>query len=472
MPQVIASVDATVQPDDGQIFVIGDVPEVPCVDWADGRFAYFLPDLVLLGAEPDLHSASVCLEAWDGAPPPAEGAWEDHLDGRVWLGEESVAVSAFDEMDLSDRLMVGEPGWYGVRVYLARPNAVARSLSQSDTTAVLERFLVQFWPDQTARPRVLGEPRVGRVIRLTEDEQAMIAVVRDEWIAHGLAAAPADRDEAVRGVYTVYQAAGLPEPQIVWLDSPLAGSLAAHLLTSGRLVECVASAQVRQRLGELDPSAAGTPAWIHTAQRTALPFEHAIRDLASAEVQLEVQERLKVPVTKQVTVRVHEQIARQLGEQRLRPADGGFGDTLWPETPEGWDQFQRGPHTRHKWGGQYDAMNLAVYDFYHRVCGLSAPAGLDGLLRVAVSAGWWWPFTNAVIITERPTTLHVDPQGDLHRADGPALVYPDGWSLYAWHGTLVPSWVITGPTPELIAAEPFEMVRHCALEAIADRAGD
>jgi hypothetical protein len=71
---------------------------------------------------------------------------------------------------------------------------------------------------------------------------------------------------------------------------------------------------------------------------------------------------------------------------------------------------------------------------------------LDGLLALARSCGWWWPFAGAVILTERPRRLERDAEGRLHSDDGRAIEYPDGWGIYAWHGTRVPEDVILRPS--------------------------
>jgi hypothetical protein len=88
-------------------------------------------------------------------------------------------------------------------------------------------------------------------------------------------------------------------------------------------------------------------------------------------------------------------------------------------------------------------------------------------MTVAQSAGWWWPFRDAVILTERPTTLHRDEQGRLHAVDGPACGYSDGWCVYAVHGVRVPAWVIEYPerlTVDAIQAETNEEVRRVMVE--------
>lgn len=91
---------------------------------------------------------------------------------------------------------------------------------------------------------------------------------------------------------------------------------------------------------------------------------------------------------------------------------------------------------------------------------------------IARSCGWWWPRDDLCVITERPSVLLTEPipgdedQRRLHAADGPAVQYPDGWAVHAWHGTRVPSWVIDAPSVENIAAETNVEVRRCAIERI------
>ena len=83
--------------------------------------------------------------------------------------------------------------------------------------------------------------------------------------------------------------------------------------------------------------------------------------------------------------------------------------------------------------------------------------------------GWWWPFEGAVILTERPTQLHMDSEGKLHNPSGPAVLYPDGFSVYAWHGVRIPETIIKSPhliTLDMIESETNNTVRD-AMTALA-----
>ena len=70
---------------------------------------------------------------------------------------------------------------------------------------------------------------------------------------------------------------------------------------------------------------------------------------------------------------------------------------------------------------------------------------LRGLWAIAKSAGWIVPHEHVCWIAERPETLCTDTHGRLHCADGPALRYRDGWSVYSWKGVRTPAWIIAHP---------------------------
>src|SRR5262249_35627292 len=73
----------------------------------------------------------------------------------------------------------------------------------------------------------------------------------------------------------------------------------------------------------------------------------------------------------------------------------------------------------------------------------TAPALLTAAWKVARSAGPWWAFRIAAIITERPLEVHRNAQWLLQRGDGPAIRYRDGWQAFAWNGCSMPEkWIM------------------------------
>ncbi|MET7418396.1 DUF6745 domain-containing protein [Dactylosporangium sp. NPDC005555] len=98
---------------------------------------------------------------------------------------------------------------------------------------------------------------------------------------------------------------------------------------------------------------------------------------------------------------------------------------------------------------------------------LRAAQRLAGLAGVARSTGWWWPYANVAILTDRPDELHRDNVGRLHAAETPALRYSDGFALHAWRGMPIPSDLVhrlAHLTHAQIAAERNAELRRVMLE--------
>jgi len=73
---------------------------------------------------------------------------------------------------------------------------------------------------------------------------------------------------------------------------------------------------------------------------------------------------------------------------------------------------------------------------------------LEHLYNLCLSTGWVLPSQKACFVSARPKILRVDERGLPHCEDGPAIKYPDGFSIYAWHGVRVPKrWTQEKPTP-------------------------
>ena len=83
---------------------------------------------------------------------------------------------------------------------------------------------------------------------LTVEQEAMLAQVRDEWLAVGLSTEPANRPAAEEGVRQAYRRAGMEPPSVViWLGSPYAGCVASAMLSQDQVWGQV-RAQVRDQV--------------------------------------------------------------------------------------------------------------------------------------------------------------------------------------------------------------------------------
>lgn len=249
------------------------------------------------------------------------------------------------------------------------------------------------------------------------------------WRAVAAATGPGDRARAEAGVRVAYRRAGLREPErIVWARSPLE----AVRMLSG----------VPAEDGESLP-----------------PTGASVRDA--------VRNR---PVAAERAL-LHSRLGPMGWSDHWRTA----GADLWETTRPLVDRVRTGmiealaPGDRKEETrirlllldavlGQHEAAWLSALD--------TAPQ-LDGLTEVARTAGWWWPYENVAIITERPTQLHRDEAGRLDRGDGPALAYSDGFALHAWRGLPVPGEFLDSLdtlTPEQIRNEENAELRRVMLE--------
>jgi hypothetical protein len=70
-------------------------------------------------------------------------------------------------------------------------------------------------------------------------------------------------------------------------------------------------------------------------------------------------------------------------------------------------------------------------------------------------ACWWYPHRDFLMVCEHPKEIHRELRNPdvrrgpashrLHRTDGPAAAWPDGWGIHVVHGVPVPGWIIERP---------------------------
>jgi len=307
---------------------------------------------------------------------------------------------------------------------------------------------------------------MAKIEQLTPEEEALIPIVRDEWIKIGLATGPTDRDAAQAAITDAYRQARREPPHLwIWLGSPSAGCLAAGML------------------GELFPyypnySSDWAYVWALVWAYVWGPFRaHVwapVRPYVQAQVGEQLSGQVHFPIRACLGNQVGDQVWKQVWAQVLAPVQAQVRDEVWEQVSYE-IQDQLGDDLGGKYGGQrgwavhgqHDAGWLAFYDMFRRMKRGKRPEQLEPLMRLATVAGWWWPFEGACIITERPTVLHRDEAGRLHCDSGPALAYPDNWAIHAWHGRRIPAWLIEDKarlTPDTIEAEGNTELRCVMLE--------
>jgi hypothetical protein len=255
------------------------------------------------------------------------------------------------------------------------------------------------------------------------NDDAQLAARSVDWLEAGLSCEPTDRPAAEKGILLAYDSAGMPPPQrILWFGSPYAAAKAVAAMedTGPSLRPVVRTrpwAAARQALmTRLGPSHFARH-WIATTRR---PWQQLVEQIATP-----------------LRNRLNAQFAAEGGPLADRCRHSMLDVIL----------------------GHHDAAWLCAFD--------DGEPGLAGLAQVARSAGWWWAFERVAVVSDRYAEVHRDNLGRLHRAEGPALSYPDGYGIHSWRGMPIPPEVaaeLATLTVARIQAESNAEVRRVMLE--------
>jgi hypothetical protein len=261
----------------------------------------------------------------------------------------------------------------------------------------------------------------------------------------GTATGPGDRDDGGSAVRQVYDAVGLEPPRtIVWAPEPTTGAMLATILADPDMCSWAADP------AQLDLTC--EQAW----DPLGLCFWYEAEDRLVSALQDQLPERTWPEALWNGPGRQLSRHTAPVGAWSGVPATPGGphpGSDPSVPAPLGHDVFQAiGAHTpwygeqgfawaqtEHAHLGQGAVAHLAHRRDLRRRTGLSAHL-LDGLARLARNVSWWWAFENVAVLVDRPSILHIDALGLLHRPDGPAAAWQDGLAVHAWHG--VPGTVL------------------------------
>jgi hypothetical protein len=150
--------------------------------------------------------------------------------------------------------------------------------------------------------------------------------------------------------------------------------------------------------------------------------------------------------------RVQEELAAQVAAQA--------GIAPVPEVP-----LFRLPHRwRYEFPQGRDVATFAWADAMELI-GVTGLEPLHAQREVTRHVGLWWAYRDYAVLTPRPDVLRQDAQGNLHCADGPAAVWPDGWVIHAWHGREAPGSLVEGYwDADRILEESNSEIRRAAIE--------
>ena len=170
------------------------------------------------------------------------------------------------------------------------------------------------------------------------------------------------------------------------------------------------------------------------------------------------------PVLDQVRKTVADRIVKEIGYPLFNSIERSFSSLVLNRLKQFVGaQFRQSDIGRSH--GCHGADSFGALEFFRDVLGIEAVERMRGIMQVAQSAGWWWPFAETCVITDRPSRMEFDGQRLLHSEAGPSISFRDGWELYAWHGVQVPPKVVLNP--ELLTIGEIEGMTNVEVRRVA-----
>jgi hypothetical protein len=265
-----------------------------------------------------------------------------------------------------------------------------------------------------------------KIQKLSEEQLALIPLVRNEWIKIGLDTEPVDRAKVREILGRLYAIANKPVPKhIIHMDSPLqVSNVIANMRLDGDLVREQVSQEMRAEL------------WGQVVCEGLRKQRQAFSQVSGSSIGSLVSD----PAFDQVYVQVADMVQEQIHEQAP-------GTISWEPLCD---------------FGQFNVY-LSMWDFFGRL-GIYDVSKLAPIFDMAKSCGWSVLFWDWAFISAKPEYIRRDEQGRLHCETGPAVHYPDGFSVFAIHGVRVPEKVVA--SPETITVQEIESKKNAEVRRV------
>jgi len=269
--------------------------------------------------------------------------------------------------------------------------------------------------------------------------------MRDKWVAIGLSTEPASRPSAEDALIRMYRQAGLRDPRIVWCTSPLAAQLVRLVLRDS------VSASVRDSVSASVRASVRASVSDSVSASVRDSVSDSVRDSVSASVSASVRASVSASVSASVLDSVRDSVSASVRDS--------VRDSIW--------YYHCG---QAEWW-------LSFYDVFSGL--VPAVDRLRPQMDLAESCGWCWLGRDLVLACERYSAVRRNARGALHCPDGPAVSFPDGWSIYALNGVRMRETHISTPPEDLfevIMRESNveirrELLRRMGMENFVRRSG-
>jgi hypothetical protein len=249
-----------------------------------------------------------------------------------------------------------------------------------------------------------------KIQSLTPEQVAAMPEYVNKWTSIGASTEPTDEEKGTAAIVKMYKVAGYKAPKVYWLDSPLAATLMAAGFCS--------------RLSARKVS------------RKSLHIGNQILDLMREQVFSQVSDRVYAQVADKVDrVTSYKVEARILQHIRTQIFSQVHLDEMYTLSGSHWGCWIT--------GGLDTVRICAAYDFFANVLHLDIDReALAGLIGTTEQTPLIYTFRDRVFASRKMIKCSLNDKWRLHCENGPAILFNDGFSVYAQDGDRLPNGIV------------------------------
>ncbi len=258
----------------------------------------------------------------------------------------------------------------------------------------------------------------------SQEQEQQFEAYKEKWKKYGLSTEPMEKERAREAVMLCYdnaESGGLPRPKFVlFVESPF------QLYYTKPIWNRICDLLVFTNYGKDLPRCEYDPVLWYTME-TDNPLRLRAIDRIFSEIMREVSPDVDFNGNTKRYVNFfgwvqHKWLKENPIPELVKEAEKELGAEIY---------------------GQHETW-LCYYEWQEDI-GAKGCEATYGLQEMARSAGWWIPYDELAVISDRPREIHVDEDGRLHSHTRPAIRFTDGWEYCASHGVKIPNWIINNP---------------------------
>lgn len=256
--------------------------------------------------------------------------------------------------------------------------------------------------------------------KLMPEQEALIPVYQEKWRAIALSTGPINRSQAVETIKAAYALIGKKAPEVIFGDRPY--QAADIIISQMDNPRSLLRGQLEIKLrSELDKQ-------LRSHLRSELESQ------LHRQLQNELENQLYNALARQFWSSQREDLASEISIKLSQQFSGQRSRKIHWETI--------GKQTNNCIQPELWAACGSLLDFCISVLNLPHSYGKNWIIFQSIvrDCGWIYPYDKVCVVCEKPIALSVDSDSRLHAEGTPAVQFADGFSIYAYHGVILPEW--------------------------------